>query len=54
MKFKTDVFSLDKPLKEKFNLVGTKLPNTNDLYFRSKQHELVEQNAGCQSFYGLL
>lgn len=54
MEFKTDVFSLDKPSKVKFDLVGAKLPNANDLYFRSKQHELVEQNAGCQSFYGLL
>ena len=38
MEFKTDVFSLDKPSKVKFDLVGAKLPNANDLYFRSKQH----------------
>ncbi len=34
----------------KFNLVGAKLPNTNDLYFRSKQHELVEQYSAARIF----
>lgn len=50
MEFKTDVFSLDKPSKVKFDLVGAKLPNANDLYFRSKQHELVEQYSAARIF----
>lgn len=42
MEFSTDVFSLDRPSKVKFDLVGSKLPNNNDVYFRAKQRELVE------------
>ena len=33
MEFSTDVFSLDRPSKVKFDLVGSKLPNNNDVYF---------------------
>lgn len=43
MEFKNDIVTLDKPSSVKFDLVGVKLPSTNDVYFRSKQHELVEQ-----------
>ena len=49
MDFKTDIFSLDKPKKVTFNLVGAKLPSTNDLYFRAKQEELVEQYAAARA-----
>ena len=50
MKFEKNIFELDKPHTVKFNLVGAKLPNTNDLYFRSKQHELVEQYSAARIF----
>ena len=50
MVFKTDIFSLDKPKKITFNLVGAKLPSANDLYFRAKQEELVEQYSAARIF----
>ena len=31
MEFSTDVFSLDRPSQVKFDLVGSKLPNSNPL-----------------------
>ena len=36
MKFMNDIFTLDKPSSVKFELVGTKLPSSNDIFFRSK------------------
>ena len=50
MKFSTDIFALDKPSNVKFNLVGTALPTNNDLYFRTKQHELIEQYSAARIF----
>ena len=50
MEFTTDIFSLDKPSSVTFNLVGTRLPNNHDLYFRSKQKELVEQYSAARIF----
>ena len=50
MEFTTDIFSLDKPSSVKFNLVGTRLPNNHDLYFRSKQREIVEQYSAARIF----
>lgn len=50
MEFKNDISTLDKPSSVKFELVGTKLPNSNDIFFRSKQHELVEQYSAARVF----
>lgn len=50
MEFSTDVFSLDRPSKVKFDLVGSKLPNNTDVYFRAKQRELVEQYSAARIF----
>lgn len=50
MDFSTDIFSLDKPSKVTFNLVGAKLPNNHDLFFRAKQKELVEQYSAARIF----
>ena len=50
MKFMNDIFTLDKPSSVKFELVGTKLPSSNDIFFRSKQHELVEQYSAARIF----
>ena len=50
MEFTTDIFSLAKPSSVSFNLVGTRLPNNQDLFFRSKQKELVEQYSAARLF----
>lgn len=50
MDFSTDIFSLDKPSSVTFNLVGTRLPNNHDLFFRSKQKEIVEQYSAARIF----
>lgn len=50
MEFTTDIFTLDRPSQVKFNLVGTKLPRSNDVYFRAKQKELVEQYSAARVF----
>ena len=50
LKFTTDIFSLDKPSSVTFRLSGTKLPNNHDLFFRSKQKEIVEQYAAARIF----
>lgn len=50
MEFKNDIFTLDKPSNVKFELVGAELPNGNDIFFRSKQRELVEQYCAARIF----
>lgn len=50
MEFKNDIFTLDKPSSIKYKLDGIKLPNTNDIFFRSKQHELVDQYSAARIF----
>ena len=50
MDFNTDIFSLDGPSKVKFKLVGVKLPSSNDVYFRAKQKELVDQYSAARIF----
>lgn len=50
MNFKTDIFSLDKPKKVSFDLIGAKLPNNRDIFFRAKQKELVEQYSAARIF----
>ena len=50
MDFRTDIFSLDTPSKVQYELSGIKLPNSNDVFFRAKQKELVEQYAAARIF----
>ena len=43
MDFNTDIFSLDRPSKVTFNLVGSKLPNRKEKYIKlSRVFELVD------------
>lgn len=50
VEFKTDINELRPPNHVKFNLVGTKLPNNNDIFYRAKQKELIEQYSGARLF----
>mgnify|MGYP007047908280 CR=1 FL=1 len=50
MEFKTDIFQLSKPTSVTFSFPNVKLPTSNDLYFRSKQTELIEQYAAARIF----
>lgn len=50
MEFIADVFSLQAPRKTTSSLIGATLPNSTDLYFRSKQEEIVEQYATARMF----
>lgn len=43
-----DIFNLLPPSTRSFNLVGTTLPSNIDVYFRSKQKEIVEQYSGAR------
>lgn len=50
VEFRTDINELRPPNKVKFNLVGAKLPNNNDIYYRAKQKELIDQYSGARLF----
>lgn len=50
MEFKNDLSLIRMPSKIKYQLIGTKLPGSNDIYFRAKQKELAEQYAGARLF----
>ncbi len=50
MDFNTDIHSLFQPSKSSFNLVGAKLPTANDIYYRAKQKELLEQYEAARIF----
>lgn len=44
MEFQTDIFQgVEPPSSSKYNLVGVKLPTSQDVYFMSKWHELFER-----------
>ena len=43
VEFKTDINELRPPNHVKFDLFGAKLPNNNDIYYRAKQKELIDQ-----------
>lgn len=44
MEFQTDIFEgVEPPSSSKYNLIGTKLPTSQDVYFVSKWHELFER-----------
>lgn len=50
MDFVNDIFNLLPPSKSSFNLIGTSLPTNKDLYFRTKQREVIDQYAGARIF----
>lgn len=50
MEFKTTISSLERPFPVKIQLVGTKLPNNNDVFFRAKQSELIDQYRAARIF----
>ena len=44
MEFQTDIFEgVEPPSSSKYNLIDTKLPTSQDVYFVSKWHELFER-----------
>lgn len=50
MEFKNDISTLDKPSSIKFEWSDVKFPSSNDIFFRSKQHELAEQYSAARIF----
>lgn len=52
MDFVNDIFTLKPPSKISFELVGTTLPTNKDLYFRTKQREIIDQYAAARIFLG--
>lgn len=50
MDFKNDINTLDRESNIKFDLYKVKVPTSNDIYFRSKQQELVDQYRGARIF----
>ena len=50
--FKTDIFNsiISPPNSSKYNLVGTKTPTNQDIYFISKWHELFERYCSARLF----
>lgn len=50
MDFNTDIYTLLPPKNVKFDLVGVKLPNNRDVFFRAKQQEIIEQYEAARSF----
>ncbi len=50
MEFKNDITTLDKPSNISIKLEDMVLPTNNDVYFLSKQQELVEQYKAARRF----
>lgn len=50
MEFANDIFTLEPPTKQTFKLEGTPLPTNKDLYFRTKQREIIDQYAAARIF----
>lgn len=50
MDFANDIFTLEPPSKTSFKLEGTSLPTNKDLYFRTKQREIIDQYAAARIF----
>lgn len=50
MEFNTNIHDLLPPRKFKVDLVGMKLPNNKDIFFRAKQQEIIEQYEAARSF----
>ncbi len=50
IEFANDIFTLEPPTKQTFDLKGTALPTNKDLYFRTKQREIIDQYAAARIF----
>lgn len=50
LEYANDIFTLEPPNKQKFNLIGASLPTNKDLYFRTKQREIIDQYAAARIF----
>lgn len=50
MDFANDIFTLEPPTKQTFKLEGAALPTNKDLYFRTKQREIIDQYAAARIF----
>lgn len=50
MEFANNIFNLNPPSKRSFKLEGTVLPTNKDLYFRTKQREIIDQYAAARIF----
>lgn len=50
MEFANDIFTLSPPSNRTFTLEGTALPTNKDLYFRTKQKEIIDQYAAARIF----
>lgn len=50
MEFNNDLHLLCPSTEKKINLVGASLPTSKDVYFRSKQREIVEQYLAARIF----
>ena len=50
MNFKNDIFTLIPQCNISIPLVGAKIPTNKDVYFRTKQNEIIDQYAGARIF----
>lgn len=50
MEFTGDIFALAPSANRKFSLIGATLPSSKDVYFRSKQQEMLEQYQAARIF----
>lgn len=49
MEFRNDHISLNPPSSISYSMIGLKLPNNQDVYFRAKQREIVEQYSAARA-----
>lgn len=50
MGFEREVFDLMPPDNKTFSLVGTKIPNDKDIFFRAKQKETLDRYQAARRF----
>ena len=50
MEFLEDILTLEPSATKEINLIGARLPNSKDVYFRSKQKEIIEQYSAARIF----
>lgn len=50
MEFNREVFDLMPPSGKTFNLVGVKIPNDKDIFFRAKQKETLDRYQAARRF----
>ena len=50
MEFNREVFDLMPPSRKTFNLVGVKIPNDKDIFFRAKQKETLDRYQAARRF----